>query len=256
MSSYEYHIQVLSAYFSDVRLLYKSEKQSLAKLAPRLTIKACFPSIIQRQNVKLVLKVVNELTIAALKLQNGLRDPGSRNNTHEFVDILLKIWKIFNIRTPFKGQRLNDEFSRSLIFQDERFSFLACVVSWFEAWQALPCDKGKLSKQTFISLKHSCSVLPDITNYLPEYCGFKYLLSSFLQTDPLEHHFGLYRMMSVSNYHVTYLQILETERRLKLSNILRIFASQQDSGIYSLQSFIDSYSTPSDSCNDSEIDVH
>ena len=62
-------------------------------------------------------------------------------------------------------------------------------------------------------------------------------------------------MMSGSNYHVTYLQILETERRLKLSNILKIFASQQDSGLYSLQSFIDSYSTPSDSCNDSEIDV-
>ena len=97
--------------------------------------------------------------------------------------------------------------------------------------------------------------MPEITNYLSEYCVFKYLLSSFLQTDPLEYHFGLYRMMSGSNYHVTYLQILETERRLKLSNILRIFASQQDSGLYSLQSFIDSYSTPSDSCNDSEIDV-
>ena len=61
--------------------------------------------------------------------------------------------------------------------------------------------------------------------------------------------------MSGSNYHVTYLQILETERRLKLSNILRIFASQPDSGFYSLQSFIDSYATSSDSCNRSEIDV-
>ena len=103
LSSYEDHIQVLSASFSDVRLLYSSEKQYLAKLAPRLTIKSCFPSIIERQNEKLVLKVVNELTIAALKLQNELRDPESRNNTHEFVDILLKIWKIFNISTPFEG---------------------------------------------------------------------------------------------------------------------------------------------------------
>ena len=62
-------------------------------------------------------------------------------------------------------------------------------------------------------------------------------------------------MISGSNYHVTYFQILETERSLKLSNILRIFAFQQDSGLYSLQSFIDSYSAPSDSCNHSEIDV-
>ena len=43
-----------------------------------------------------------------------------------------------------------------------------------------------------------------------------------------------------SNYHVTYPQILETESRLKFFNILKIFASQQDSGLYSLQSFIDS----------------
>ena len=91
LSSCEDHIQVLSASFGDVRLLYNSEKQSLAKLAPKLTIKACFLSIIQRQNVKLVLKVVNELTIAALKLQNELSDSESRNNTHEFVDSLLKI---------------------------------------------------------------------------------------------------------------------------------------------------------------------
>ena len=61
--------------------------------------------------------------------------------------------------------------------------------------------------------------------------------------------------MPGSNYHVTYLKILETERHLKLSNILKIFAFQQDSALYFLQSFIDSYSTPSDSCNDSRIDV-
>ena len=109
MSSYEDHIHVLSASFSDVRLLYSSKKQSLAKFAPRLTIKACLPSIFERQNVKLVLKIVNELTIAALKLQNELRDPESRNNTNEFVDILLKTLKIFSINTPFKCHRLNDE---------------------------------------------------------------------------------------------------------------------------------------------------
>ena len=52
---------------------------------------------------------------------------------------------------------------------------------------------------------------------------FFILLSSFLQTDPLEHHFGLYRMTSGSNYHLSYPQILETERRLKLSSVLNIF---------------------------------
>ena len=60
--------------------------------------------------------------------------------------------------------------------------------------------------------------------------------------------------MSGSNYHISYLQILETERRLKLSNILKIFASQQDFGVYSIQTFIESYLSL-DTNNGDEMDV-
>ena len=54
---------------------------------------------------------------------------------------------------------------------------------------------------------------------------------------------------------ISYLQILETERRLNLSNILKIFATQQDSGLYSNQTFIDSFSSPGVTGNNEEIDV-
>ena len=155
---------------------------------------------------------------------------------------------------PLKGKRLNDDTSRPLTYQDKRFSFLACVVIWLETWLALPGNMGKLSKQTFTSFKHACTVLPQVINHSTGFCGFNYLLTSFLQTDPLEHHFGLYRMMSGSNYHIPYLQILETKRRLKLSNILKIFASQQDFGIYSIQTFIESYSSLDTNVGD-EMDV-
>ena len=111
---------------------------------------------------------------------------------------------------------MNDDISRPLIFQDEHFSCLSCVVSWLDACKALPGNKGKLSKQTFTSIKHFCAVLHEINNYLSEY-GVKYFSSSFLQTDPLEIQLCIYRMMSGSNYYVTYLQILETERAKKYS---------------------------------------
>ena len=97
-----YPVQVYSASFSDVRLLYASEKESLAKLALNLTIKACFPSAIERQNVKLVLKVFNVLTHAALKLQNELSNQEYRNNTQDFVEILLQLWQLFNINSHLK----------------------------------------------------------------------------------------------------------------------------------------------------------
>ena len=57
-------------------------------------------------------------------------------------------------------------------------------------------------------------------------CGFSYVLSSFVQNDPIEHHFGLYRQMSGSNYNVSVCQVLESERTLKLSNILKLYKRQ------------------------------
>ena len=200
-----YPLSLCYASFRDIRILYNSERDSLAKLAPRLTLKSCYPSSLERQNVKLVLKIVHKSTIAALIIQNDLRCTAYKTHTSVFVELLLSLWKIFNVNTPLKHVRLNDSLSKPLTFNDERFTFLTRVVYWLEAWQSLPEKGGKLSNQTFTSFRHACLVLPQITNYLTETCGYSYLLTSFLQTDPLEHHFGLYRMMSGSNYHVSYI---------------------------------------------------
>ena len=127
-------------------------------------------------------------------------------------------------------------------------------MDWIYAWKALPCKDGKLSPQTFTSLKHSCLALPKIVNHLTKECGFTYFLSYFLQTDALEHHFGVYRMMSGANYHISYCQVLESERRLKVSTILNIFSNQQSN--LTLAEFIKSFSAPPDETdNDTSVDI-
>ena len=60
-----------------------------------------------------------------------------------------------------------------------RFGFLAKVVDWLDNWKSLPEKDGKLSAQTFISIKHSCLALPRIVNYLTKECGFNYFLTYF-----------------------------------------------------------------------------
>ena len=170
---------VYSAYFQ-VRLLYNSVRGSLAKLAPQLTVKACFPSSIEKQNVSLVLKVINELTLSGLQIQNEARCQDYRNITSNFISILLTLRKIFNISTPLKGLRLNDSLSTPLNLNDERFIYLTRMEFWSDAWQNLPGKAGKLSKQTYTSLRHACIVLPQITNPLTNSCGFSYLRIIFL----------------------------------------------------------------------------
>ena len=60
------------ASFEDVRLLYRSEQNSIIKLVPRLTAKSCWPSILELQNVNLALRVFGASTAAGLVIQKEL----------------------------------------------------------------------------------------------------------------------------------------------------------------------------------------
>ena len=142
--------------------------------------------------------------------------------------------------------RLNDEYSRPLTDKDWRFVFLDLVSNWLERWSSIPRKNGKLSAQTFVSFRHSCITLPLIISHLTQNCGFDYVLSSRLQNDPIEHQFGLYRMMSGAQYHITYSQISESQRRLNLSNILKLFALQQCKSELTLKQFINTFSSTED----------
>ena len=213
---FDYFTTTNIASFQDVRLLYRSDQHSVLKLAPRLTAKSCWPSNLERQNVSLALRVFDYSTAAALAIQDSSRQTFNYQ-TSDFIKKITRVWKIFNVNTPVKGIHLKDEYYMPLRYNDARFSFLSHLISWLDNWLNMP-DSGKLSKQTFTSFKHSTKSLTKIVNHLTENCGFDYVLTSFLQNDPLEHHFGLYRMMAGTHYHITYCQILETERRLKLSS--------------------------------------
>ena len=206
-----------------MRLLFKTEQHNVAKTAHRLTVKSCWPSNLERQNVGLALRVFNESTAAALQLH------ASRENlspqTCAFISLITNIWKIFNVNTPNKGFRLNDTNSMPLRNNDVRFSFLSKVVEWLDYWKMMPGKLGKLSSQTFTSFRHSCIALQNTVNILTGSRGFTFVLSSFLQNYPLEHHFSLYRMISRAQFNVTLSQILETEKRIKLSGILKLFSA-------------------------------
>ena len=136
------------------------------------------------------------------------------------------IWDIFNVNWVGKDIRFKNDYSAPLCPNDSRLSFIRKVVAWLNCLRTLPCRFGKLTPQTFKSFRHTCGALPFLVDRLTCECNFKYVLSARIQNDPLEHHFGLYRQMSGAHYHITYCQILESERRLQLSNILKLFSTK------------------------------
>ena len=238
---------VSRASFEDISNQYRLEHSSTLKQAYKLTAKVCWPTNLERQNVNLALAVFSESTNATLSLNKQLQGAAIVTQTHEFLDVIIRIWKIFNVNSPMKGKRLRDSFSNPLIKNDERFCFLDKVVQWLDTWKLLPGKVGKLTPQTFSSFRHSCLVLPQIVNYLTsDTCGFAYILSSRLQNDPLEHRFGVYRQMSGAQYTISVLQILESECRLKLSSILKLF-QKDTAGEMSLKDFIKTFTSEEES---------
>ena len=52
-------------------MLYNSERDSLAKLAPRLTSNACDPSKLKRQKVKLIRTLMDDIGIQPPEIDNS-----------------------------------------------------------------------------------------------------------------------------------------------------------------------------------------
>ena len=242
------------AAFDDLRTLFKADKFSIIKRAPKLTSKACWPSHLERQNVNLALKIFHESTAAGLSSFYNENTTNENRHIVKFILLINKIWNIFNVNWVGKDIRFNNPNFAPLRLNDPRLSFLDHVVKWLDCWKLLPTSRGKLTPQTFTSFRHTCIALPLLVQRLTLECGFEYLLTSRIQNDPLEHHFGLYRQMSGSNYNISYCQILESERRLQLSNLLNFFNINQQSDKISLKEYLKSFTQEDDAEMHPEFD--
>ncbi|KAI6658292.1 hypothetical protein LOD99_15561 [Oopsacas minuta] len=104
--------------FQDLQNLFKLEQSSVAKTAHRLTAKSCWPSSLETQNVNLALRIFDDSTSAALTVHGSKY--GQVSETAQFISLICKVWKIFNINRPNKDIRLNDELSMPLQSNDIR----------------------------------------------------------------------------------------------------------------------------------------
>ena len=125
-----------------MRVQYKSEQLSVAKLAPRLTYKACWH--LERQNVTLALRIFDSSNVAALKIHRSNMNNVSRLRTNCFIEIVSRVWNIFNVNTPWKGINKRDSDSFPLKQNNPRFQYLSSIVRWLEEWRALGVQ-GKLT---------------------------------------------------------------------------------------------------------------
>ena len=77
LSHIAYPLRIHAASFGDIRQQYLSESD--------------VPTSLERQNVKLALKIFDESTLAAISLRN---EANHNSQAEDFINIILKLWKI------------------------------------------------------------------------------------------------------------------------------------------------------------------
>ena len=212
--------------FQDVRKIYQGQKLNLVKHAPGLSYRVCYPNSFERQNVSYVVALFDDKTIAAMSTIQG------SEGTKEWLQIIKNWWTIVNVKHPKKGTHLRDNYAEPIRnMEQENIQYLYSFCSWLKRWNDIvimdaPKNCGKLSKETFSALLHTTETLLQLCMYLLNDLKLHYVLLGAFQTDDLEQRFGKYRQMSGSNYNVSVQQIIESERKLKVTNILKLACRQ------------------------------
>ncbi|KAH8026460.1 hypothetical protein HPB51_020570 [Rhipicephalus microplus] len=110
------------ASFSSLRELHEAEQSSIAKVAYGLTHKALHPSNLERQNVRLALKVFSGFVSAALRIRGEELRLEVAEGTAQFIDVIVKWWDIVNVKSPHKGQGLRNVWQEPEPGMDDEFS--------------------------------------------------------------------------------------------------------------------------------------
>ena len=84
------------------------ESDKLLKYGYGLSVKALWPTNLEKQNVKLVMQVFSEYIVQELTELGSSHNLSHYQGTSHFIDIIVKWWKIVNVRTPNTGVRRND----------------------------------------------------------------------------------------------------------------------------------------------------
>lgn len=218
-----------TASFSTIRDLHSKECDQLLKYGYGLSRKALYPSNIERQNVKLALQIFNDALPVALRALGAKHNLFSFEATATFIDIILKWWKIVNVKTPWKGKRLRDQFQQPVfsVDNDPKVDFLLLLLDWLDQWKNKGLDKGTLTKETHAALEHTTYALVELARYCFEELKMTYVLLGKIQTDCLEDRFGKYRQLAGAQYHVSIRQIYEVENKLRLQSTLPTISTDQ-----------------------------
>ena len=199
------------------------------KKARKINYQATHPGN-NKQDVNLALAILDETTTAAI-----LSYFPERNDAAQLLSLFHKLFITLNSKQMFNT---SNQLGNAAVKGDKKPTFYGEITNWIEIWST--CECFTLTKQTSHALITTlCATASLIDDLLEESCTF--VLTSRLQTDPLELRFSKYRQMSGGRFLVSLLEVCNSEKILAVRSLLKEDIIFWDENIY--QTFDIEYST-------------
>lgn len=183
------------------------------------------PKPIERQSVPICQRVFCEETLTALRVHPGLNQKDCEG-TILFIEKVLSVWKIVNVRSKYKDIRKNDPLVGEIeSTDDDRLTFLLEMGDFFKSIGKSSTGKRKnsLTKDTSDALFHTMNGLVELCRHQLE-TTHEYVLLGDYSTDPLEKEFGKLRQGSGGAYFLTVQTIMEKLSIKKTKLLLKLNA--------------------------------
>ena len=195
--SFEFNGVVQVAKWSDLKTLHDLECNHEFKLS-KINAVAISPKPIEWQRVDTCLRVFCDATVSALET-HPFMDTKSVERTANFIKIILKFWKIVNVKGEGADMHFRDA-SQGIIRSpnDPRLSFLLDLAGMADKMKNTGGKRNRqLTKDTAQSLTNLCHGFVELAKYLLD-CGNAYVIFRWFTTDPLEKCFSKLRQGSAS----------------------------------------------------------
>ena len=107
---------------------------------------------------------------------------------------------------------------------DQKPQFLRAFANWIDEWDKLKmpnCEQFTLTAQTSSALRRTLRCHAALIEDLLQNDGYKFVLTSRFQSDPLERRYGQYRQMSGGRFLVGLKDVSSSEKILKIKSLVK-----------------------------------
>ena len=183
-----------------------------------LTAKFISRTPIERQKVSTCLKVFCHRTVAALRSHPSLKSENV-GDTALFIDIMVKLWTVVNVRGLYESLSLSDE-RRSVIRSpsDLGLKILRDLGDMARSMRSTPGSQVKsLTKDNSSYLAHTCYGLHDLSSFFLSQ-NVDYAALGYFTTNPLKKEFSVLRQDSRGSYFISVQQVL-SKNEIRKTNL-------------------------------------